>query len=40
MLYNKWIEGLLQEEDKGKVVEKGSVAKEAATHIGVYLQSY
>ena len=29
-----------KKEDKGEVAEKGSAAKEAATHIGVYLQAY
>ena len=28
-----------KEEDKGEAAEKGSTTKEAATHIGVYLES-
>ena len=28
-----------KEEDKGEAAKKGSTAKEAATHIGVYLAS-
>ena len=38
-LYNKGIEGRSKKEGKGEAAEKGSTAKEVATHIGVYLQA-